>query len=284
MIGKTLPVLNQPILSKKEQYAEEARIRSERAWAEKCTSTALEKERISRIDALLSTLSLKGKALADLGCGDSPFSLEESRVTAVDVARAALDRCPSHIKRIRGALPYVRLPEESFDGVLLTDVIAEIEPHLYRLLLSEISELMKKEAFCICSTELDFHSEDPLGHFLALLKTEFEITTLSKSYHRLYIGFRGALDAPSKFVRASFDQTYRRRQMDERGGFFRLWFYLNSLKWLSYLWRPLTPLKKALHNRPLLLFCEKISEILWGEGALSHVVAHCKRKSLHKQL
>lgn len=281
MSGKGLQVIEERVLTRREQYEEETRLRCERAWKEKESFSIIEFERISRTDALISRLSLKGKAVADLGSGISPFSLKESAVTAVDAVQAALDRCPPHVKTIRGSLPYVRLPEESFDAVLLADVVAEIEPHLYRLLLSEASMLMKKDAFCLCSTELDFTSEDPLGHFLSLLRTEFEIVELRKSYHRLYIHFRNILDAPARFVRAASDPSYRGRHLQKRSGLSRFWFYFHSLKWISYFWRPLTPLKKCLHNRPFLLFCEKLSEILLGENSLSHVIVLCKRKSLH---
>ncbi|MCC5833004.1 MAG: class I SAM-dependent methyltransferase [Chlamydiales bacterium] len=281
MIGKGLPVVEERVLTNRERYQERIRLSCERGWAEKGGSSILERERISRTDALLSKLGLKGKAIADLGCGDSPFSLKESSVTGVDAAQTALNRSPPYVKRIKGCLPYVRLLEESFDTVLLTDVIAEIEPHLRRLLLSEASILMKREAFCICSSELDFASEDPLSHFLSLLRTEFDIIELRKSYHRLYIYLRDILDAPSRFVQAAAEQSYRCRQLEKRSGFSRLWFYVNTLKWVSYIWHPFTHLKKRFHNRSLLLFCEKISEILWGEGGLSHVIVLCKRKSLY---
>lgn len=281
MNGKRLQVIEERVLTGRERFEAETRLRCEQAWAEKRDFSILENERIRRTQAILSKLSLKGKAVADLGCGDSPFDLEGSCVTALDAAQGALDRCPPGRKRIRGSLPYVRLPEESFDAVLLTDVIAEIDPHLYRLLLSEASILMKKEAFCICSTELDFTSEDPLGYFLSLLRTEFEILEVLKSYHRLYIYLRHCLDAPACFVHAAADPSYRQCEMEKRKGVSRLWFYLNSLKWISFFWRLFMPLKKKAHSRPLLLFLERFSEILWGEGALSHVIVLCKRKSLH---
>jgi len=282
--GKGLPIIEERVLSKKEQFEEETRARCEKAWVEKGvekgTPTILERERIKRTAEILSKLSLNGKAVADLGCGSSPFSLEGAHVTAVDAADSM--PVPDQVKRIKGCLPYVRLPEESFDGVLLTDVIAEIEPHLYRLLLSEISTLMKRDSFFLCSTELDLGSEDPYSHFLSLLRTEFQVLETKKSYHRLYIYLRHTLDAPTRFVRAGKEEAYRLQQIQKRRGLSRLWFYLNSLKWVSAIWSPLTPLKKQLHHRPLLLLLERISEALWGEGALTHVIVLCKRKSLHQ--
>lgn len=293
MSGKGLPIIEERVLSKKEQFEENTRARCEQAWEEDAAKldpnqTVIGRERIKRTRELLAKLhfglSLEGKAIADLGCGNAALAslFEGADITAVDVAQSALDKCPEHIKRVRGCLPYCRLPEESFDGVLLTDVIAELEPHLYRLMLSEVSVLMKRDGFFLCSTELDLYSEDPLGHFLAFLKTEFEVVETKKSYHRLYFYLRRWLDAPARFAHAGKEPTYRLLQLEKRSGFYRLWFYLNSLKWISYVWRPLTPLKNSLHQPSLLLFFERISEILWGEGALTHVIALCKRKSLHQ--
>lgn len=283
MNGKGLPVIEERVLSHKEQFEVETRNRCEATWAKKPLFSILDQERIRRSTAMLSTLPLKGKAIADLGSGASPYPLKDSMVTAVDASQKALDQCPDHVKCIRGCLPYVRLPEESFDGVLLLDVITELEPHLYRLLLSEASLLMKREAFCLCSCPLDFDSEDPLGHFLSLLRTEFDIVELKKSYHRLYIILRRLLDAPGKFICAAREEAYRRGQIEKRRGLLRLWFYLNSMKAVSYFWKLFAPLKRRLHNRTLLLALEKLSEILWGDGALSHVIVLCKRKSWHKR-
>ena len=283
MIGKGLPIVEERVLSKKEALEEKSRARFEQKWRTCCyapEATALGRERLKRTAAILSTLDLEGKKVADLGCGNAPFAaqLTSSHITALDVAEAALEHCPESVQTVRRYLPYTRLPEESFDAVLLTDVIADLEPHLYRLTLSEVAALMKREGIFLCSTELDLNSEDALDQFLALLQTEFKVVKLEKSYHRLYLHLRSLLDAPSRFVRASQEPDYRLRQMEKRRGVARLWFYCNSLKWVSYLWRLLAPLKKRLHSRSLLLFLERISETVLGEGALTHVIAVCARK------
>ncbi len=290
MSGNRLRIIEERVLSKKEQYEQETYTRTEHAWKENPSKldpacSALGRERVKRTRELLSQLSFEGKEVVDLGCGSAPFilDLEQATITVVDSARSALDRCPESVRRIRGCLPYCRLPEEGFDGVILTDVIAEIDPHLYRLTISEISALMKREAFFLCSTELDHRTEEPLSHFLSLVKTEFEVVNMQTSSHRLFLFIRRCFEAPTRFIRGSQNGAYRQRQLEKRTGLFRLWFFLNSMQGIAYVWWPFVPLKKMLNGRPSILFFEKISEILWGEGAYTHVIVLLKKKSLHRQ-
>ncbi len=287
MSGKGLPIIEERVLSKKEQFKEKTRSFWEEAWSKKSekydpSQSILGRERIRRT-ALLLPDSLKGKSIVDLGCGAAPFAsyLNEARLTVVDVAQNALARAPASAKRVCGTLPYCRLPEESFDGVLFTDVIADLEPHLYRLMLSEASALLKCEGFFLCSTELDLHSEDALPVFLDLLSTEFEVVKSQKSYHRLYFYLRRGLDAPARFIRAGKEPAYRLQQLNKRAYFLRLWFYLNSIRPICYLWLPLKPLKNKLQTRSLLLLLERLSQLFFGEGALTHIAVLCRRKSLH---
>ncbi|MCH9627193.1 MAG: hypothetical protein S4CHLAM2_08280 [Chlamydiales bacterium] len=286
MSGKGLPIIEERVLSKKEQFEEKTRSFWEEAWSEESekydpSQTVLGKERVQRTAQLLPD-ALSGKRIADLGCGTAPFAsyLSEADLTFVDVAEAALNRAPASAKHVRSTLPYCRLPEESFDGVLLTDVIADLEPHLYRLMLSEVSALLKREGFFLCSTELDLHSEDALPVFLDLIRTEFEVVKSQKSYHRLYFYLRRCLDAPARFVRAGREPAYRLQQLNKRAYFSRLWFYLNSIQPICYLWLPLKPLKSRLQSRSLLLFLERLSQLLFGEAALTHIALLCRKKSL----
>lgn len=288
MSGKKLAIIEERVLSHKEQLEENSRAQWEKVWQEESDklnprNTARGRARLKRTAEFLSRLDLNGKNVADLGCGNGslfPF-LEGGAITALDISERALSLCPDGVKKIRRILPYSHLPEQNFDCVLLTEVLAEIEPHLHRLLLSEIFAIMKKEAFFICSTELDIYSEDALEQFLVLLQCEFEVIELKKSYHRLFFHMRRALDAPSRFVRAGRDEGYRRLALEKREGVFRLWFYLNSLKWLSLLWRPWIFLKKRVHSQRALQTLESLSKFVWGERGVTHVIALCKRKSLH---
>lgn len=288
MSGKGLPILEENKLSQKEQFEKVVRTFFERAWEEEESKldpyqTALGRERVLRTGEILSKLTFQ--TIADLGCGNAPFAsyLKDANVTAVDVAQPALNRCPASIKLLRQCLPYCNLLERSFDGVILTDVIADIEPHLHRLLLSEVSFIMKREGFFLCSTELDLYSEGPLDHFITLLQTEFEIIEMKKSYHRLYFYLRRGLDAPSRFVRASKESEYRIRQLKKRKGLFRIWFYCNSISGISCIWRPFIFLKNLFHTRWVILFLEKISKILWRSRGLTHVIVLCRSKRLQVQ-
>lgn len=289
MSGKSLPVLNQEILTKKQEFEKQAEDYWESAWkleSEKYTpsNSVLGQERIKRTEALLDSLPLDGKSVVDLGCGTAPLSsfLKTSNVTALDVSATALAKCPKHVKGVQQCLPYLRLPEEHFDLVLLTEVIAELQPQLYRLLLSEISFVMKKGGFFLCSTELDLYSEDPFLNFVSLVQTEFDLVEVKKSYHRLFFYLRRFLEAPSRFFRAGKNPDFRLRQLKKRKGFFRIWFFFNSMKGIHFFWRPFIFLKNYFHSRSALLNLERLSEFLWGEKALTHVIVLCKKKTLQK--
>lgn len=243
MSGKRFNVLSERPLSQREQYESTAKRMCDDYW----NSTSLEKldpfltalgqERIERTWDLIrqQVPSFKEKAVVDLGCGSGAlaahFAEQGSQIVGVDGAEKALNHCDKKgIPSLIAQLPYVKLADESFEGALLTDVIAEITPSLYRLTLSEVARLLTKEGWFVCSTPLDLYSEDALFHFFSLIQSEFKIVTQRKSYHRLYFYCRRFLEAPSRFVTAAKCADYRGKQLEKRGGLMRLWFYLNTLK------------------------------------------------------
>lgn len=186
---------------------------------------------------------------------------------------------------ITACLPYVNLPEDFFDGVVCTDVLAEIDAHLHRLTLSEISALLKRDGWFICSTPLDLYSYDALEQFFALLKTEFDLKSFKMSYHRLLFYLTRSLKAPQRFAKAEADPLYRLNQLKSRSGLLRLWFYLNSSKWLSFFWkciaRPSNFLKKKVdESRRLLLILERLSVFFFGRYGLTHVIVLARKKKI----
>lgn len=224
MSGKPLKIVEE--LTSREKFEIETAKRCAKEWRDPRESV-WGRERIKRSLKLLSSLTFQGKRGVDLGGGNGALlsSIEGIDGTVVDIVDEALARCPKSIKTLKRCLPYCRLPEESFDLVILTDVIAEMEPSFYRLLLSESAALLAPGGYFLCSTPLDCQTYDPLGHFLTLLKTEFEIQKMYLSYHRLSKG-------------------------------------------------------RAFH-RFFLLFFERLSRLLWCDGALSHVIVLCKRKGIN---
>ncbi len=178
-----------PELSERDLYKKQVQEVCEAFWKEPLERSAIEKVQQRRTWNLIKKIPLKGKRVVDLGCGDGALAKllfeKGADVVGVDASLSALQRCLSGIETVQACLPYHRLSEGGFDGVLLTEVLAEIKPSLHRLLLSEIAELMKPGGFFICSTEIDVHSYDAHVQFQALIQTEFEVLECIKSYHRL---------------------------------------------------------------------------------------------------
>lgn len=247
--------------------------------------------RIARSLKLLEEhIDYKGAAIADLGSGFSPIALiladQGALLTALDASEKALLYKPHpHIAYKRACIPYLPFADAAFDGLIFTDVIAEIEPHLYRLTLSELSRLLKQNGWMLCSTELDLYSHDAYEKFIQLLACEFELVAEIKSYHRLHFYLSRWIQAPSRFVRAARDANYRSEQLQKRLKLMRIWFYLHSAKPIVFFWKPiafiLRPLQQAVQkSRKLLLFAEKLSKMLWGSSALTHVIVLVRKKKI----
>lgn len=283
-----LPIIEEKSRTRRQVYEDEVRKVWENIPLEKIDPTH-SMNSLLRIERTLTLLEghikIEGSEVADLGCGTghlaSLLAAKGGEITAVDVVQ----RIHPTFTFVRACLPYLSLSDSSFDGVVLTDVIAEIEPHLYRLTLSELARILKKEGWLICSTQLDIHSHDAQERFVDLIKTEFEIFDSKKSYHRLHYHLTCWVKAPYRFIRGGKEEAYRLNLLQKRSGPMRLWFYLNSHRMLSLLWKPIawifTPFLHLLQtNRKFLLFCENISEILWGSGALTHLIILARKKKM----
>ncbi|MCH9625069.1 MAG: hypothetical protein S4CHLAM123_02360 [Chlamydiales bacterium] len=243
--------------------------------------------RMVRTIQLLKSLSLKESKVADLGCGVAPFAPyiigKGGDVVAIDMLENPLEDVRFRFKKM--CLPYVKLPEESFDGVLFTDVIADLKPQVHRLMLSELGALLKKEGWLICSSEIDLYSVDALEQLLSLIQTEFKLHAVQKSYHRLHFYCLRWLLAPTRFLRASCDAEYRLNQMMKREGVTRFWFFIHSLRWIAWMWRPVSwiaqPLKeKAARSRGFILLTEKLSKFIWGEKGITHIIVLAYKKGI----
>jgi ubiquinone/menaquinone biosynthesis C-methylase UbiE len=288
-----LPIVEEKTKTKREHYEERVR--------QVCDSVPLEKidplcsaqgqVRIERtLELLAKHIACKGDLIADLGCGTAVIASlladQGGVLTALDVSDRVLQSSKhTQMSYRRGCIPYLSFSDACFDGVIFTDVIAEIEPPLYRLTLSELARLLKRNGWMICSTQLDLYSHDAQERFIQLIHTEFEIIASVKSYHRLHFYLTRWVKAPARFVRAARQENYRAEHLQRRSGFMRLWFYLNSTKAASLLWRPCTllsfPLQRMIKkNRPLLLALERLSKIIWGTKALTHLIVLARKKKI----
>lgn len=280
-------------LSQKQIYTESVRQECDRVPFEKLDpqQAAIARERIERTLKLLRQhTDPQGLHIADLGCGAGSIALaladSHAQVTAVDAAAALLERWhhPNVVCK-QAYIPYLPFNDESFDGLVLTDVIASIEPHLHRPTLSELARLLTREGWLMISTPLDLYSTDADLLFLQLVQTEFEVIATTPSYHRLHFYLSRWIEAPSRFVRASHSSLYRTTQLQKRSGFTRLWFTLNSHPAVAPAWRPLAwllekPSKFIKNNRRLLLLAERLSKMLWGNSALTHMIVLARKKKM----
>jgi ubiquinone/menaquinone biosynthesis C-methylase UbiE len=285
-----LPIVQEKTQTKRKLYEE--RMERERKPPEKLgpQDLALDQLRIERTLALLEKhIQIKGERIADLGCGTawmaSLLAKRGGHITAVDLFENISERVHSQISYQKAAIPYLPFPDASFDGLVFSDVIAEIDPPHYRLTLSELARLLKRSGWLICSTQLDLYSEDAHERFIELIESEFEIIASTKSYHRLHVFLTRLAKAPFRFLRAGAQKEYRMEHLQKRSGLMRLWFYLNSIKFISLLWKPIAslffPLLNLLRNdRRLLLFAERLSKALWGRKAMTHVIVMARKKKI----
>lgn len=285
----TLPILNQPKLSPRELYKQQVQAQLEGGAKEKLDPllSAIGRARIERTKAfLLAHLSLRDQQVVDLGSGVgvlAQFMVDQGAlVTAGDVLEY---KKPTNFTFVKCCLPYHSLLPASFEGVLMTDVIAEIEPRFHRLLISEVAELVKKEGWFACSTPLELGSYDAKEQFFALVQTEFDVVEEVNSYHRLYLMILSYLSAPARFERGGKEKAYRLRQLEKRRGGARLWFYLQTLPIVFYFWGLIARLISRLKNYweqsdASLKICERFGEALFKNWSLSHTLILAFKKKI----
>lgn len=245
-----------------------------------------ESERFERTFQLITEyFDPANKLIADLGCAAGAFSKRlaegRARVHAVDVAGNALSRVKDfkleNIETYQECLPKTLLKDEAYDLVLSTEVIAYLQPDEYRLYFSELSRLLKADGSVVCSTAIDFHSEDALQRFANLAETEFKIEEWIFSYHALHIRFCNFFEIPAHFIRASQDSEYCQKSCKDKTKWSRYWWRLNTSRggvifWKSvnFFFQPILALLKR--NRTLLLQMEKICKFFSDPSGISHAI------------
>lgn len=228
----------------------EAQARYERAWLTQPEQfdtgrNIQEIVRVERTKAFLEPLLPIEKSV-DLGVGDGAiarFLAEKGvEVTGVDVAKNALKRLEGtkNLTLVQGYVPETDLPDGAYDLVLSTDLIGYLPKQDYRLYVSELVRLAKKDGIIVCSTSIDIHTDDALELFVSLIETEIMLDEGDYSYDRLYIR---TLEVLEKI----------------------------KLTWVANL------LKKS---RGFLNLCEKISKIIWQKEGISHVIFRGRKKPL----
>jgi 2-polyprenyl-3-methyl-5-hydroxy-6-metoxy-1,4-benzoquinol methylase len=283
----------------KKQTKQEIQAKLERIWLTNPQQfnperNCFEKERIKRTSDLIDSVSLsENKNAVDLGCGLGFLSRKLHslgwRVDAVDAANNALKSMSSFdctgIELIQDTLPQTKLKDDHYALVLSTEVIGFLNPADYRIYFSELSRLVAKDGYVICSTLIDVDSEDGVQQFGGLVETEFQVHQWLFGYHRLWLKLKQFFNSPAHYIRASQNRDYRDVQLAKRKGFAQAWFKFNSRGFPVLFWKILniaaSPLASLLnHNRWLLLKLEKISKFVWDNGGISHVIFLGQRRHI----
>lgn len=248
-------------VSKKSQRRLEIQAKFERLWllqkeALDPLQTNLGRERIQRsLDLLESHLSsLNGLKVVDLGCGSGAISaaLAERgcQVDAVDIASNALsDLKKLHLKGIRcihDCLPDTQLPDKTYDLAICTDVIADLDEKMHRLLLSEMARLVHQEGLCLFSSEVDPRFSDSITRLHQLFSSEFTSGASFVSHHRLLLSLQGLFSSKHAL--------------------------------LQYLTKPCEKICK--HSPRALHFFESLCQRLYKHRGITHVCFLGKRKKL----
>lgn len=249
-----------------------------------------ERERIDRTWKLI-TENCQPKQAIDLGCGfgiiAEKLSGKNVKVDAVDIASNALKHIPTNynITPLQDYIPRTKLPDNAYDLVVSTDVIAFLPIDEHRLYFSELARLINSDGWVVCSTPVDFNSDDSLEQFATLAETEFTIEKWVLSYHRLYIQLLDFFKAPKRFAKASKDSEYRKQKLQERFSLSHWWFRLNSHRFSGYFWSVVqwmsNPIANGIKQSPgLLHILEKLTRFLLPETGISHAIFLGKRRPL----
>lgn len=247
----------------------------------------LERERLQRTLTLLPPIY---SHVADLGCGSGYFSKKlrdlGAQIDAVDIAATPL-KALNNIHTLQQYVPRTTLPDEHYDLVLCTELIAYLPESEFRLLFSEIARIIKPEGTLICSTPLDTQSEDALQRFATLVESEFTLDKWIISHHLFYLHLKDFCAAPARFVRARNDSDYRHEQLAQRKGFSKAWFRLNSHPIPALLWAPVqfiaNPIVRLIRqSRTLLLTLEKLCRFLLPDSGITHAIISAHRRNLEK--
>ncbi|WP_068468017.1 class I SAM-dependent methyltransferase [Candidatus Protochlamydia phocaeensis] len=254
----------------------------------------MQRERLDRTWALLTQhISLEGKHIADIGCGAGIFSRRMrdggAHIEAVDIAENALKRLRQedmrHIEAKQEAMPMTQLPDQGYDIVVCTEIVAELSRDDYRLFFAELARLVKPDGYIVCSTPIDIDSEGGVERLTGLAQTEFDIVDAKPSYHALFIRLKRWLELPINLTKAWQDPRFREEELAKRRGLSRWWFYSQTSFFFIWIWFAFAylvhPLLSYLRkNRWLLLQIEKICQFIWDESGISHYIFLAKLRPL----
>lgn len=252
----------------------------------------LQQQRIERTVELIQQYGkIDGQQIVDLGCGEGTLTRRlndlGSQVTGVDASQKALGYVNAkgmvNISTFVDVLPDTKLPDSMYDGVLCTDVIAELDPRDYRLFFSELARLVKPNGWIICSTPIDIYSDGAIERFSTLAETELNIVGWTMSYHRLQLHLSNFFKGPSRRYKGIYDLDYRQYCLRDRSKTENKWWGKYGRLWgpfwgsLAFLFSPIVAWINS--SQTLLLVLEKLSRILWHQRAITHALFIARRRN-----
>ncbi len=252
----------------------------------------MERERIARtLELLKPHLDLKGKKVADLGCGGGVLTraVQElgAQVDAVDISNNALKHLSGDaIQPFQDYVPMTLLKDDTYDLVICTELIGYLPKEEHRMLFSELARLVKPDGFVLFSSAMDINSMNPVQQFVDLAETELKLEAWRFSYHLCWIRLKDFFMAPARFAKAWRDPEYRQRALMQRRHLSLFWFRLNSHAFPGILWSviqiPSAPIVKLLKtNHTLLNALEKLCRFFWSDPGISHAIFIGKRRPLY---
>jgi 2-polyprenyl-3-methyl-5-hydroxy-6-metoxy-1,4-benzoquinol methylase len=166
----------------------------DRYWKNPIPATLLKIQRRQWMFSLLKSCCFHGKGLV-IGCEDGslmePLVAMGMTVDGCDSSKVALelakkrDASQGQSQLFHECFPFTRLRSHSYEAVYLLELIADIEPSLHRIGVSELARICHKQGYVILSTALNRKSPDALDHLLRILQTEFDIVDLHLRYDHL---------------------------------------------------------------------------------------------------
>lgn len=232
-------------------------------------NSAIERERIHRTWQFIKPLLEEPEQkVADLGLGWGMLARKirerGASVDAVDVSENALKNFraqgPCDIHLSCEALPHTGLPDDHYNVVVCADLIADLEGHDQRLLVSEMYRLLKPTGHLVCSTALDYTTDGALERFSELLETEFEILEWNVSHHAYSLRLLHLLAGPHQ------------RLESKKSRINRFWGALDMIC------HPLASLVR--NNRPLTFMLEGLCRGISPDSGVTHAICLAKRKTL----
>lgn len=190
-----LPILNKNSISHTNFRSprQERKIRLQEYWnlqwknTHANTPSFLMKLRTEFVQSLLEAHVFEGN-IAYLGCGEANMlnvlGNNFQRLDLIDISTSVLQYAKNQhkereqVRYIHEAMPYTRMPDNSYDHLLCLDLIAHCEAALLPLFVNECARILKTKGLLYLSSPLDQSTQAPLESLINLFIKDFSINNI----------------------------------------------------------------------------------------------------------